>query len=222
MAAALAALGTVACSTTEVIIDGDGGGGSGAGTGGGGGDVLCEAHDDQDGTAITFRIHNDGFAPIYIPTSCGHLTPSITPIGGADGNAYGNTDSCFSSCETLQHSEPVACAEACALITHRIMPGESFDFVWAGTGLMPTSMPAACFFDASYGPDCIQLITAPSASYRFDIPAYDTCAGDCTCDADQCFGDATGLMGAHDPVSFAHPSETLVDVTFGGCAFGCP
>jgi hypothetical protein len=219
---------TVAC-TTDIQFRGSGGsGGSGAsgGNGGNGGNDVCSAFKDGAGEGtVTLRVQNDTGIPIYLPTSCGKLMPTIEHIAEDDPTQYVYDDSCLSTCEDLQSGDPIVCtAEACALITLLIEPGQHIDVAWDGTGLTQTEMPAACFADASYGPSCSQIVSAPSGSYAVDLRAYDSCAnGPCQCQPDgTCFDDVGGLEAYPDPAVIEYPADDLVTVTFSFCAFGCP
>jgi hypothetical protein len=103
--------------------------------------------------------------------------------------------------------------------------GGTYDYLWDGTGLRQTTMPAACWaMPDAYGP-CGQIVDAPAGSYRVIATGYESCGGygDCTCEpSGECFGEATGMEAYADPTTFVHPDESLVEVVFGVCAFPCP
>lgn len=182
-------------------------------------------YDDASGSDVTFRIQNDTGQAIYVPTDCGVVRPTIQPQAGGDDTTYTNPyGGCFASCETWQQGEPPVCtADACALTTLRIEAGDTHELVWSGTALRGEEMPQACWFDEQYGLECTRVIEAEAQSYQFDIQAYSECVGECTCeDSGQCYGEAGGVEGLHDAVSFSYPDADTVDVVFGPCAFGCP
>jgi hypothetical protein len=216
---------TLACTTDVQFRGGGGGHGASGGNGGSGGTNACTAFKDAQGDGVvTLRVQNDTGIAIYLPTSCGQLMPSIEPIGSNDATQYVYDDSCLSTCEDLQNGDPLACtADACAQITRRIQPGGHVDIAWDGTGLAQAQMPDACFFDSSYGPSCAQIVSAPAGSYGVDLRAYDSCAsGDCQCEPDgTCFDDVAGLEAYPDGTIIDYPNDSLVQVTFGPCAFGC-
>lgn len=231
LVAAVLGQGGLGCGDS-VAFDSSGGGGSGAGggglggTGGQGGDGgdACAAYDDASGNDVTFRIQNDTGQAIFLPTDCGVVRPMIQPPGGGGETSYGNPHGgCFASCETWQQGEPPVCtAEACALTTLRVEAGATYELVWSGTAMRQEAMPQACWFDEQYGPECTRVIEAEAQSYQLELPAFSECLGDCTCeDSGQCYGEAGGIEGAHDGVTFAYPEEGTVDVIFGPCAFGC-
>ncbi|HHH27921.1 MAG TPA: hypothetical protein ENK57_06210 [Polyangiaceae bacterium] len=225
---ALVTLGTVACGDS-VAFDSSGGGGTGAGGGGGnggdGGDGdVCALYEDAAGSDVTFRIENGTGQPIYLPTDCGVLRPTIEPGDGDGETYYGNPyGGCFASCETWQQGEPPVCtAGACALTTLRLEAGEIYEFVWSGTAMRQEDMPAACWFDEQYVGECTRVIEAEAQSYLFDLRAYSECIGECSCEqSGQCYGEAGGLEGFHDVATFTYPEAGTVDVVFGPCAFGC-
>ena len=212
----------LACGDVVVFHGGTGGGGGDGGSGGTGG--TCRAWADQEGDVVTVRIVNDSPEDLYVPTQCGLVEPQITPQLGDDGVRYGNDPGgCFFTCEELQRSEPPICtAEACLSSVRRIAPGDSFEIVWEGTGMVNVEMPTSCWFDASWGNgECTQLQEAAAQAYRVEIPAFAECVGDCTCTNGDCIGEPGGAQGYHDTAGFHHPEADPGDGGFGPCAFGC-
>jgi hypothetical protein len=190
---------------------------------GSGGNNACDAFDNQEGQGVTLRVRNETGMAIYLPTDCGNVKPTVAPAAGPDGTNYTYYRACLSTCADLRDTGPVACpADACAQTALRLQPGAMLDIAWDGTGLRPTEMPAECFFEPTQDPTCGQIVAAPAASYSVELRAFDSCAGQCTCDVNgQCFGEASGVEGYHAPVSFQHPQQSIVDVVFEVCAFGC-
>jgi hypothetical protein len=223
----IAVASAAACTTSvefEGSSSGSGASSSSATTGSGAAGGTCGAYADQTGTAVTLRIVNETGVPLYLPTLCGVVIHDIEPKGGADGNEYGYLGTgCLSSCEDLQKDGPIACAaDACALVAQRVEPGATLEASWHGSGLHPTEMPVQCWFDATYGNQCQQIVAAPAGDYRYDLRGYDSCGPECSCDeTGQCFGEASGLEAYHDPAVIQVPGTQVVDVVFGPCAFGC-
>jgi hypothetical protein len=236
--------GLVACESTVVRQgDGDGGGGSGGGvtttrttaTGGAGGGStttsststtsgdLCAPFADEHGTSsVTVRFRNDTGMPLYLPAGCSSVQYTIKPLGGDDPSvSYAYENACLQTCQDLWTSPPYACG-ACAPTTYLVEPGATRDVIWNGTGLTySNAMPSECYaYPNSWG--CSRVVAAPPGAYVVDALGYSACEGDCTCDANGvCYGYVNGAQAYPDPVTLSYPGDSLAEVVFGPCAFGC-
>lgn len=222
-------------NTVEVLTGGAGGtGSSGTGvtstgtgktssssTGTGG---ACGGFADSPGAGdVTVRFVNQGGVPIYLPQSCNELSFTIDPVAGPDGTTYHYDPSCLQTCQDLQTQPQYACG-ACAPSSFRLDPGTTHDIVWHGGGLAQRMMPGQCWNQPSPNQNqCGQKVDAKAGTYRIDAYGYSSCGPGCQCDANgNCNGDAMGNQAYPDPVKFNFPSDNLVEVVFGVCAFPCP
>jgi hypothetical protein len=174
---------------------------------------------------VTVRIRNNSGQPIYLPANCSTLAYTMTPLGGDDPDeSYVYDPSCLQTCEDLQTEPPYACG-ACAPATFLLPAGATRDVSWNGTGLAyGITMPAECYADPQMAMACSRIVNAPVGDYRIDVVGYSKCdeGFDCTCDSNGvCYGMAGGFEAYPDPAVLSYPSESLVEVVFGVCAFGC-
>lgn len=218
------------CSSSVATNTGGAGGntgGGGSGGSGGNGGAACSGYEDQEGVAtVTFHFRNDTLQSIFLVGNCGaepHYQLSQVG-GGEDATSWGNHDNfCLQTCERLQTEGQVVC-DACAPSVIQILPGKSLDVKWDGTGILGGfEMPAACYAFGAQD-SCSRIIAAPQVTWSVTATAFSECQGEtCTCQPDgTCWGVPTGQQANADITTFSFPSQTLVDVVFSACAFGCP
>lgn len=210
------------------LAAGCGGGGetsghAGAGTGANG--AACAAfHDESSIGSVTVVFRNDTPDPIYLPGTCSGFTYEIKPQSAPAGGELVYDTSCLQTCEDLQHGYPKDCG-GCAEVTYRIQPGGTSSRVWDGTRLAGTPvMPDACWYMGKPELDSCSRITAmPAGDYTAGAIAFSGCEGECSCDAEGvCNGAATGAIAQASPAAFSLPGQSMVEVVFDACAFGCP
>jgi hypothetical protein len=194
------------------------GGSTSSGSGGAGG---CAAFADQEGVGTaTVRFRNDSPLPVYLPANCTQINYTIRPTAGSDSISYVYGGGCVQTCEDRQTSTPIDCG-ACPEIAFVVPVGGTLDVQWNGTGLRTAEMPAECY-EGPADSSCSQIVAAQPNEYRVEVTGFGACEGECTCDATgQCFGTASGPQAWADVTDFDFPTNQLVEVVFGPCAFGC-
>lgn len=244
LAAGLGVLLAASCNGT-VTTDPPGSGGAGGGavttnsatttasaeatTGNGGagstgsGDTCPGFEDAKSTTPVTVRFHNNTGVPLYFLRNCSDISYEIHQLGNGDGVLYAFDPTCVQTCAELQ-TQPIADCESCVPTAYVIPAGGTHEMVWNGTGLKPVlDMPPACFFQQQDGYYCDQIISAAPTTYTLIARAFASCSAGCVCDANgECTGSIAGADAYADPVTFGFPGESVVDVVFGACAFGCP
>jgi hypothetical protein len=111
--------------------------------------------------------------------------------------------------------------------TFLLEPGATREATWDGVGQFRAndewSMPCHCYSKIGYpGAACDRVVTAPEGLYRIDALGYAEC-DDCACDDEGvCTGKTAGVEATATPVTMSFPTDTLVEVVFDACAFGCP
>jgi len=217
----LALLIALGCSSNVNVDDGEEGGGGEGGQGG-----ACTAFADAEPSApVTFRFSNQSGQDVYLPASCDDLDYSLTPQAGETGTTYGRVGgACQQSCEELQTEEPILCdAAACAASAYRLQTGDVIEIVWDGRGQAPVEMPLSCWESAAAGTSCTQIVAAPAGSYSLSVRGFSECGDECECDANGlCSGTAGGQEAFPNAEAFSLPGDTVVEVVFETCAFGCP
>ncbi len=184
---------------------------------------ACAGYADQPGSAqVTVRFRNEGGVPIYLPSSCSDVAFSIDPVGGGNAATFAYDKSCLQTCQDLQTQPQYACG-ACAPRSYRLDPGSFRDVVWDGTGLTSVTMPPQCWAQNNGNTVCSRVVAAPAGTYDVSVMGYATCGPDCQCDAQGvCNGEAMGGQAYPNPAKLSYPSDNLVEVVFGVCAFPCP
>lgn len=185
---------------------------------------VCAPFADEQGTGtVTVRFRNNTGMPLYLPAGCSNVRYTIkTPGGGDPAVTYAYEPSCLQTCEELWTAPRYACG-ACAPMSYLLEPGGTRDVIWDGTGLTYETMPTECYAYPDDAGGCSRIVTAPAGSYVVDALGYSGCEGDCTCDVDGvCLGSASGAQAIPDPTTLSFPEDSLVEVLFGSCAFGCP
>ena len=235
LAAGLGLLLTAGCNgsvTTDPPGSGGSGGTSGTTTGatatgstsattGSGG--ICAGFEDAKGAnTVIVRFHNNTGVPVYLPAQCAGINYTIKPKSGDDGVTYNFDTSCLQTCFDLQTQPPFACG-LCAPTSYFIAPGATREVAWDGTGLRSdVAMPNACFAEPQGGL-CPQIVSAPADKYGITATGFSSCGAGCTCTPEGiCSSSGEGMQAYADPVVLDFPSQSVVDVDFGICAFGCP
>ena len=183
---------------------------------------TCSIYDDRKGSgSMVVRFENQSGLPIYLPMSCGQILFDLKELGSMDAPPFVFDHSCLQTCHDLQTQTPIACG-ACAPSSFLLQPGQTHDVTWDGTGLKSgVMMPSSCYLMPE--PSCSEIVAAPSGTYEVLATGYASCGANCTCDASGiCQGTAGGEQATSNSAQATFPSQNLVQVVFGPCAFPCP